>query len=111
MKYIKIVVDYNDADYRYTFEKISDERLELIMPVINAVKGYKGLSQWDKQNWYDVKRNKPERKPKALYLDSGLVTKDAYESFRDILPENWEAPIHTIKSIEILEVTDIKKLL
>ena len=104
-KYINIIADYNDGDYCESLIQISDEILEIIKPLIEEIKNYKGDYNWDNHN------NEMES-PEDFYVKGGLCTQEAFNAFGDIMPyapENDE--IHSITSIRILEVSNESQLL
>ena len=103
-KFIEIVADYNDGDYCTNLEEISDKILEIITPVIEAIKKQKGRCNWDTVG------NGGEKQPHEMY--EGLFSEDAMSAFEEFIPyapENDD--IHTIESIRILEVSKITKLI
>ena len=96
-KYIIINSDHNDGDITTEINEITDEKLEKYLPLIKAIKENSG--EW-------------------LSGDQGSL-KDQYEEFEFKLKENFNSyvgngegyGIHTIESIEILEVINETKLL
>jgi hypothetical protein len=112
-KYIIIKADINDGDYISRKTEIDEETLNIIMPVINAIKEYNEDKSIKKQkfNWYCLK-NKDSESPEELYVKSGKVTEEALDYFWERLPSLDNESIHTIESIELLEVikeTDLLK--
>lgn len=109
IKYITIKADTNDADYITSQNEITDEILEFIMPVVNAIKEYDADTtiKTQKYNWYDMEDDDREPNPKKLYVDTGKCTEDQYEYFSELCP--YEGGIHTIESVEIITV--LEKLL
>jgi hypothetical protein len=119
--YINITADYNDGDYISEMNEISEETLELIRPVIEAIKGF---------NRYEVKTNSGstwyhgnnfptgecyrsdlgEISAKEFYVDSGLVTQEQFDAFRRLVPSS-EYGIHTIESIDLFHVIEKHSLL
>ena len=91
MKYICITADWNDADYICNLETISDATLELIKPVIKAIKENKGYNNWEDAH--------------EKYVESKLVSEKALKTFAYLVPSGYEgAEVHTIESVEILDV-------
>lgn len=112
-KYIIIKADTNDADFIQEKHEITDEALEYIKPVIQAIKDYNEDSsiKYQKWNWWTIdegSKNRPS--PQKLYVDSGKCTQDQLEAFYELCP-GGEDPIHSIESVEILEVINETKLL
>ncbi len=113
-KYIIIKADTNDADYVTKKSDISDEDLENIKDIVKAIRGSKRNHNWPDgeyneetladlyPNFYELDRN--EEYPEIL---AKTVTA---EKFRNFVPHG-EYGVHTIESIEILEVANEIKLL
>lgn len=109
-KYIIIQADTNDADYISNKSEITDEELEIIMPVIKAIRAYEDDETIKKQKWnWDVEGNK-DLTPDERYLKSGLVTEEAFDYFNEFCPHSGDTPVHSIDSIELLEVINETKL-
>jgi hypothetical protein len=119
--YINITADTNDADYISEMSEITDEQLELIRPVITAIKNFKSYkgksrrgSDWDHGNNFPTEEcfrpGLGEKSAEQLYLESRLVTKEQFETFMEFVPSN-EYGIHTIKSIQLLHVVEEHTLL
>lgn len=116
-KYVIIEADTNDADYVSEKNEISQEDLDLIMPVINAIKEFnedKSI-KYQKYNWWYIDSSKERDKeeymsPHKRYVESGKVTQEQFEAFWEYTPY-FEGGIHTIESVEILEVVNEYKLL
>ena len=85
-------------------DKISAEDLEIIRPVIEAIKTKKDY------NWPTSEYCREEEDPHTLYVDSGLITEEQYEIFDEFVPHG-EFGIHTIASITLFEVVGVKDLL
>ena len=113
MKYLKIKGDWNDADYVYRFQPISDETITMITPVVEAIKEFNAdtANKWDRHNWDTNTRGRGHKTPKELYVDTGKITQEAYEVFDGLLPSGYESCIYHVASVEILEITNIDKLL
>jgi len=97
MKHILVKADMNDADYTEHLSQITDEQLEIIMPVIDAIKEYKKIHGW-RSNWDD------ESWP--WYEERG-ITEEQFDIMSDFVPGGGDYPIHAIESITILEVTEV----
>ena len=119
MKYLNITADTNDGDYISNLSEISEEELEKILPVIEAIKNFKPYTvnitegdwshDWTHNNNYPVgdchRKGSGEKSAHELY---GHLP--GFHLFDYMVPYN-EYGIHTITSIELLEVTDKKELL
>lgn len=109
-KYIIIKADTNDADYIQEKHEITNEQLIEIMPVIKAIKDYtedKSINH-QKMNYWTISRRHPS--PEELYVNTGKCTEESFRLFDELIPY-CEDGIHTIESIEILEVVNEIKLL
>lgn len=119
-KYLLIKADTNDGDYIDSRNEITDEELAIILPVIKAIKEFDDdpTIKYQKYNWWEIGRNsyreqnkEQYQSPKERYLDTGKITEEAFNYFSDFLPSMGEYPIHTIESIELIEVVNETKLL
>lgn len=116
-KYIIIEADTNDADYVREKNEITDEELEIIKPVIQAIKDFNEDEsiKYQKYNWWAVDSGRERDKeqfmsPYDRYVKSGKCSEEAFDHFNDFRPYH-EYGIHTIESIEILEVSNEYSLL
>lgn len=119
--YLKIVADSNDADYHTTINLIDSKTLEKFQPLIKAISKFKpyrnktvhdGMFQHD-HNWpkgeYGCREDLGEKTLHELYdqFDADLI--DQFDE--DFVPYGNEGTIHTIDSIELIEVPKTTKLL
>jgi hypothetical protein len=118
-KFLFIKADTNDADYVESMEAISDEQLKKFMPLIKAIKDFKpyktkselGSSWTHDNNWPDSEYNREdlgEKSVNEIYKD--VVSEEVMEEFRDFVPYG-EHGVHTIESIKVYEVSNVKELL
>ncbi len=117
-KYILIQADVNDGDYINFKHEISDEDIELINPIIQAIKEFNDDKSiiYQKYNWctFDHKSHRDPHQymsPEKRYLDTGKCSQEAFDYFNDLLPCIDNEDIYTIESIEILVVQEEIKLL
>jgi hypothetical protein len=117
-KYIIITADTNDADYVTSKNFINDEELKLIKPLIQAIKKFKPYTVkntgYSKNSTFTHNHNFPyneccredlgEIDAYTYYKEKCGISEDALDYFREIQPYN-EYGIHTIVSIELLEVS------
>jgi hypothetical protein len=119
--YINVTADTNDADYISEMNEISDEQLELIRPVIKAIKNfkpYKGKSRsgsdWNHENNFPTgdcyRLDLGEKDAEEIYVKSGIVTQEQFDVFMEFVPSN-EYGIHTIESVHLYHVTEEENLL
>jgi hypothetical protein len=104
--YIVIEADTNDADYITEINEISAEELELIKPVVKAIKKHKGDYNWPN---FEGRRGN-EKSPEEIYVESGLVTEEQFDTFSQYVPHG-EYGVHTIESVTLFEVTNKTELL
>jgi hypothetical protein len=101
MKKILIIkADTNDADYVEESNEITDDELRDILPVIEAIKKYKGPHNWPEYEYSD-------ESPFDIYPQ---LTEDQIEAFSGLTPTG-EYGIHTIESIRLLTILDDQNLL
>lgn len=113
MANLKILItgDVNDADYYTSETSITQEQLELIKPIIEAVK-----SCTERPNWNNYWVGKPLH---VLYpqfftefedfdpeYESDFESSDAFDLFEDLVPNG----VHSIISIEIIDGESTKLL-
>lgn len=123
MKYIKIVADTNDADYVESFNPISEEDLTKVMPIILAIKGfvpYKTLTEdkemeWTHRNNYPIndccRTDLGERSAYDIYVTNGEISEEVFELWDENFVPTNQYGIHSITSVKIIEVSNIKVLI
>jgi len=109
-KYLLIVkADTNDADYVYKTTEVEEKdnwfNVELIEKVSSAIKKSPQRHNWDNSEY----KHKHEKDPYELYKD--ILTKDEIQEFEENYCPFGEYGIHTIKSIELYEISSKKSLL
>lgn len=116
---IRIVVDTNDADYAEKLTPITTEQIEQFKPLIQAIKSFKEYTvktddggKWTHWHNFPVgelyRKDLNEKRPEEMYVESGLVSQDCLDEFYEFIPR---VDFHSIKTIEIVEVTSVNKLL
>jgi hypothetical protein len=104
---ITIRADTNDADYVTQVSPISEKDLNVIKPLIKAIKNFKpykaqmpGKTEWIHDHNYPwgecTRADLGEKTPQELYD----FDKEVFEAFQDYVPYG-EYGIHTIESIFI----------
>lgn len=104
MKKIWIQGDTNDADYVSEMTDITEEELESIIPIIEAIKDCKEFHNW--QNEYDditIEELYPQ------FFKNGEELPEM-EYFYELLPCG-EYGIHSITEIKVFEVVNEQQLL
>lgn len=119
-KYLVITADTNDGDYVTEKHSVTDETIELLKPAIEAVKNFKPYKvhmhniDWNHSHNFPTgeccREDLGEKTPKEYYVDGGFMTEDQFLDFEEYVPYA-EYGIHTITSIEILEVSEETKLI
>lgn len=121
MKKLIITVDTNDADYNTKISTIDDKELALLIPIFNAIKGFKpyksksesGRDWTHNNNWpcgeYGLREDLGEKPPQEIYKD--VLTEADVEFFHAYLPALGDTGYHDITSIEVLEVSNEQKYL
>ena len=101
-KYIIITADTNDADYVSEKTEITDDDIELIKPIIEAIKN----TPKDKNGWgHNYETGEAVDKASAQKLYGHLDNFDLFDEFVPSGDPNYPG-VHTIKSIQILEVVN-----
>ena len=119
--YINIKADTNDADYISELNEISKEDLDAIRPLIKAIAEFKPYESdsksgrpWTHRHNFPagdcLREDLGEKSPEELYVHSGLATQEQLDLFYEFVPSD-EYGIHTIESIEVLEVNKVENLL
>ena len=114
---IVITVDTNDADYITEVSEISQEDLERIRPLIEAIKNFEPYQAQTKGKLgYRHDHNYPcgdvlredlgEKEPEEIYD----FDEDIFDIFEDLLPSS-QYGFHTITSIKVYPVPDKEVLL
>ena len=103
-KYIYITADTNDGDYVSDMTIITDEELEIIKPVIEAIKNCKTSHNWETGEMAGNCR------PKDLYVKTGILTQEQVDDFSEYCPHG-EYGIHTIEEITLYNVESEEELL
>lgn len=106
-KYIFIKADTNDADYVYRKTEVTDQQIEFVIPLINAIKNNKGSYNFLHGEFV----REDEKEVEEMYVASGLCSQEVLDFFLDNFCPYGEHGIHTIESIEILNVESEQKLL
>lgn len=118
-KYIIIQADTNDGDYIQEMSVITDEKLELIQPIITAIKEFKpydgnvlmaGGGPWKHYTNFPysehTRKDLGEKTVQELY---GHLGEEVLDAFLNYCPHG-EYGFHSIEKIEIIEGELIKLL-
>lgn len=100
--------DTNDGDYitkttllsEKKYEKIENVLVKVSDIVANSTAGY----NW--ANEYSDEKNEPEEQ----YVKTGKITQEELDMFSDYVPSG-ELGVHTVESVTVYTITEIKELL
>jgi hypothetical protein len=121
-KYIIVKADTNDADYVMEKSEITDEQIEQLKPLIEAIKNFQPYETITKRGNQPrthrhnfpcgefVREDLGEKDAFTYYLEQG-ISEDVLEMFCSEFAPSSENGIHTIISIEIIVVQEEIKLL
>lgn len=112
---ITIQADTNDGDCVTSVNDISEENLNKLRPLIEAIKNFKPYSSGNycgkHQSNYPVgecfREDLGEKPPEEIYDE---FAKEVFDIFEDLLPE-YEWGIHTIEKVEVCPKQKKEKLL
>lgn len=104
-KYIEIEADYNDGDYVTKRTEITDDQLEKLKPIIEAIKNCETSHNWETEELCD------DCTPEELYLEKGILTEEQIKFFNKNFKPYSEYGIHSIDSIKLLIVQEEINLL
>lgn len=100
---IHVKVDTNDADYITEISDITEQELELIRPLIVAIKNCKEYHNYPKGEYVG-------KRPQDVYSEYDF-SEEVFEAFEELCPYN-EYGFHTVESVELYpKVKMIEKLL
>lgn len=113
--FLIIKTDENDADYKTDIHEITQEQLDKLFPVFEAIKNFKpyttisdsefAISHTHNSNWpngdgeFVPRFDLGEKSIEEIY--DGILTGDQIDEFNDLIPFN----IHTVVSIQVIEST------
>lgn len=98
-KYLLVTADTNDGDYISDFNLITDEQLEEIKPVIEAISNVDRAVNWC--NWPDSENL--DETPYMTY--DGILTEEQITTFRHFTPYG-EYGIHSIENVHVIQIID-----
>jgi hypothetical protein len=119
-----IKADTNDANYIQSVQDITQEELNALLPIFEAIKNFKpyitkGTGQSELEwthdhNWpgdgeYCPRTDLGEKYPAEIY--AGILTEDQVELFNEYRPYGGECDVHSIVKITVLEYIDEKEYL
>lgn len=120
-QYLYVIADTNDADYVSRKEEISEEDLNTLKPLIEAIKNftpyktksYSGM-EWTHSHNYPsgdlVRDDLGELSARDYYISKGIA-EDVIDLFEEEFTPYAEYGIHTIESIDLLIIAEEIKLL
>jgi hypothetical protein len=106
--YIKVKGDTNDADYITLFEKVSHMDLKLVNKVANAIATVNEAHPYE-NNWPNSEYSRGSLDD--LYIKPGLLTEDEVDIFNENYVPWGMGGVHSIESIQILDIVSIEEKL
>lgn len=115
---ITIVVDTNDADFRTQVNRITEEELATIKPLIEAIKEFKpykiktglGYDRSHQNNYPTQDCCREDLGQKTVYEYYSEISEEVHELFQEFCPMD-EHGFHTVESIHLTPVVEKEKLL
>lgn len=111
-----VTTDTNDADYVTNTEEVSQEDIDKIMPMINAIKNFKpyetsGVNKthtWKHRHNFpsDAREDLGEKTAYEYYVEGKLVTQEQFDYFNKYVRGDSEGRYHTVKSVRLLKVIE-----
>ena len=96
-KYLYITGDCNDADYTYKLNLVSEEQLQDFMPLIEAIKACPEDYNWPEEEYDGISIQ-------DLYPQFSVELLEDFSSFTPVGDSQSGQGIHTIESIQVLDV-------
>jgi len=117
--YIRVVADTNDGDYIETFKRITPAEVEEIMPVIEAIKNFQPYQgEWTPGRFMTYDNNfsigdccREDMGEKPINEVYSQISEELLEFFIEEYVPYGERGIHTIESIELMDITNKRDLL
>ena len=115
---ITIVVDTNDADYRTSVQIITEEELDRIMPLSQAIKKFepyesvtgRGHNRSHQSNYPTEDCCREDLGQKTVVEFYSDISEEIHDLFQEYCP--WEEHgFHTVKSIHLCPVVEKDRLL
>ncbi len=123
---LEVEGDMNDADYTTSISIVDESDLPHIRAVAKAIKEFKpyqttylNYANQPRKNTHDhnwptgefIRTDLGEKVPQEIYVDSGLVTQEAFDVFDSLLNLSGQYGIHSIDSITLKVITRTEELL
>lgn len=108
---ILITGDVNDGDYVTEVTEITQEELNLITPIIEAIKVYPSRSNWASRWVRKLEDMYPQFFTQEDDFDpeysNGFEPNEAMSYFMDLLPNDDQGGVNSIRKIEIIQESKI----
>ncbi len=108
MKYVKVKVDSNDADYLETTQIVQDADIPILKKVGEAIKNFNSTHPRGHGDYNWPRSEYRDSTPEETY--EGILTEDDIQCMDDYCPYG-EYGFHTIEEIKIFEITNLDKIL
>ncbi len=123
---LEVKGDMNDADYTTSISMVDESDSPHVRAVAKAIKEFqpytatrpdyagKPYKSTHHHNWPTgerVRTDLGEKVPQEIYVDSGLVTQEAFDVFEGLLYFGGEYGIHSIDSIILKVIAQTEELL
>ena len=105
MKQIEIKVDWNDGDYETIRKKLSDDKLDCLRPLFQAI-SQKGMGY----NWVQEERDGYLGPLIDMYPDIPEEVLNEFDEILNLCSDDCRGWIHTIISIQIIEINFVENL-
>lgn len=99
--YVRVEADTNDADYVEKFSQVRDGHVTLIRKVAEAVGACTAPYNWPSSEYVDGS-------VEEVY--AAVLTEEDVDAFCDYIPQ-YGHEVHTIETIQFINVTDIDVLI
>lgn len=115
-KYLYVIADSNDGDYVYSLNKISDETLNTLQPLFEAIKNFESYKVGLFTHESNFPVNECHREDLGqlsaieYYVNKG-ISEEIIELFIDDYLPYHEYGTHTVNSIQVLEIASIQNII
>ena len=105
MKQIEIKVDWNDGDYETIRKKLSDDKLDYFRPLFQAIS-----KKGKRHNWVQEEREGYLGPLIDMYPDIPEEVLNEFDEILNLCSDDCRGWIHTICSIQIIEINVVENL-
>lgn len=105
MKQIEIEVDWNDGDYETIRKELSDDKLDYFRPLFQAIS-----KKGKRHNWVQEEREGYLGALIDMYPDIPEEVLNEFDEILNLCSGDCRGWIHTICSIQIIEINVVENL-